>query len=164
MGRRFLRPIIHRTKNRFEGTVAVIGTETPHSVVDCVEAPGNRSTTVPAGAVLRSIVIEGRPQTLVAGQYQFLLVYRPAAENVATPIASYWDVTDPLTEEGVKLRRLSMSRCKTVRVNTGDGTPRVRFTWKGAKRMYDGDDVNLWTLTDGAGATWEFETWITFTQ
>jgi len=114
--------------------------------------------------VVRSITLQARPQAINAGESQFLLVYRPAAENVATPIASYWDTTDPLTEEGVKMRRLAMSRCKTIMINTTDGTPLLTMKWKGAKRIYDGDDISLWAHTGGADTTWNVQGWMTFTQ
>lgn len=93
-----------------------------------------------------------------------LMVYRPGAENLAVPIASYWDVTDPLTEEGVKMRRLAMSRCKTINFLLESSTrPSFTFKWKGQKRMYDGDDVSIWILTDVV-ANFDFQTWLTFSQ
>lgn len=162
---RTFRPIAHVTRNRWETTLTVqAAQENALSIVNGAEAPADRLDDVPAGAILRSIVLNARPQAINAGETQFLLVYRPAAENVATPIASYWDTTDPLTEEGVKMRRLAMSRCKTIMVNTGDSTPFVSFKWKGAKRIYDGDDVSLWAHTGGADTTWNVQGWMSFTQ
>lgn len=171
-GRRFFRtstksyrPSVHVTRNRFEQTLAPsAGTETPISVAACVEAPGDRASAVPAGAVVRSIVVQCNTDSTGVGKHQYLLVYRPAAENLATPIASYWDSTDPLTEEGVKMRRLAMSKCETVMISASSIVPYKRtFKWKGAKRMYDGDDINLWVL-DEATTTYDCEVWMTFTQ
>lgn len=160
------RAVAHVTRNRFENTLGVTtgGTETPQSICLAVEAPGDRSTAVPAGCIVRSIVCNLRATEPVDGKHQCLLVYRPASENVATPIASYWDSTDPLTEEGVKLRRLAMGRCHTREVNAATDIPHV-FTcrWKGQKRMYDGDDISAWIL-DEAGTTYRCQTWMSFTQ
>jgi len=162
---RVFRPMAHVTRNRNElSLTTVAASEQALSLVAGTETPADRIDDVPPGSVVRSIVVQARPQAITAGEYQFLLVYRPAAENVATPIASYWDGTDPLTEEGVKMRRLAMSRCKTIMVNTGDATPLLTIKWKGAKRIYDGDDISLWGHTGGADTTWNVQCWMTYTQ
>lgn len=155
----------HVTRNRWETTLTVqAAQENALSIVNGVETKSDRLNDVPEGSILRSIVLNARPAAINAGETQFLLVYRPAAENVATPIASYWDTTDPLTEEGVKMRRLAMSRCKTIMVNTGDSTPFLSVRWKGAKRIYEGDDVSLWGHTGGSDTVWNVQGWISYTQ
>lgn len=167
LGRGRLRPIVHRTRNRFEQDLGPTtgGTETPFQVVSAVEAPTNRGDTVRAGSILRSITVQLRATANVAGKHQALLVYRPAAENVATPIASYWDATDPLTEEGVKLRRLAMSRCQTIVEpgNAGIHPHMFSLRWRGIKQMYDGDDVSVWIL-DAAATTYNGQVWTLFTD
>lgn len=155
----------HVTRNRFQSSSGAItaATELQTIIASCVEAPTSRGPEVPAGCTINSIVINARGPATVA-KYQALLVYRPGAENVAVPIASYWDVTDPLTEEGVKLRRLAMSRCQTRVTTDSANNPYFTFRWKGNKRMYDGDDISLWFLSDVNNAGFDCQTWLKFTQ
>lgn len=166
-GNRGMRPIVHVTRNRFEQDFGPTtgGVEATLTIVSCVEAPANRGANVPAGSVLRSLVVIATPITQVAGKRQAMLTYRPAAENLATAIASYFDQTDPLTEEGVKMRRLAMSKCQTFHEVAGTGLqvrPHV-FKWKGAKRLYDGDTIDMDVLTDAA-TTYDVQTWLKFSQ
>lgn len=159
------RPVAHITRNRFETTLSpAAGTETPIGVVACVEAPGDRGSAVPAGAIIRSIVVQCNTVSTGIGKHQYLLVYRPASEDLATPIAAYWNSADPLSEEGVKMRRLAMSKCITKQISTASIVPFTKIIkWKGQKRLYDGDDISLWVL-DSATSTYDCEVWITFTQ
>lgn len=162
-----MRPIIHRTRNRWELVFGptTAGTEASTNLVNVIEAPTNRGPDMPAGSILRSLVCVVWPTSSVAGKHQHLLVYRPAAENLATAVAAYWDTTDPLTEEGVKMRRLAMSKCKTRLTEaalSSDVHP-TTLRWKGAKRLYDGDQITIDTLDAGA-TTYNCQVWTTFTQ
>jgi len=161
------RAIVHTTKNKGQITIGptTAGTEAITAIVEGVEAPANRFEDVPAGCIVRKVVVHAHPTTMVTGKHQAMLLYRPAAENLATPIASYFDVTDPLTEEGVKMRRLAMSPVKTFHTDV-DAGPHAgfRFTWKGAKRMYDGDSIDLAILDADTATTYDVQQWITFTQ
>lgn len=161
-----MRPIVHLTKNRFEVDAGPTtgGVEALIPIVECVEAPANRLEDCPVGSVIRKLTLQVNPTTSVAGKHQMMLVYRPAAENVATPIASYFDGTDPLTEEGVKLRRLSMSRVQTKHITAGAQDQRpFYFKWKGAKRLYDGDSIDL-AILDDAATSYDIQHWFTFSQ
>lgn len=167
-GRRSMRALVHKTRNRFETTLATTSaTESQMPIVEVVEAPANRGTNLPVGSLLRSLVISVQPTAIVEGRHQAGLFYRPASENVVTPIASYFDSSDPLTEEGVKIRRLAMSKVSSdaAFLTTGGGLPLPRrtFRWKGAKRLYDGDDISLWFL-DTTSTTYIAQVWTTFTQ
>lgn len=161
-----MRPVIHKTRNRFETTLTTVAaTETQMPLVEVVEAPANRGTQIPVGSILRSLVVSIQPTAFVANRHQNLLVYRPASENIGTPIASYLDSADPLGEEGVKMRRLPLGKLHSY-AHTGAETsqlPRYTFRWKGAKRMYESDDVSLWFL-DTSVTSYIAQIWLTFTQ
>lgn len=155
----------HSTKNRYELVFGPTtgGLEAQNAIALGVDTPTNRSTHVRAGSTLTSIVCTLHHTAVVAGKHQALMLYKPAAENVATAIAAYWDITDPLTEEGVKIRRLQMSRCWTKEVGAalGETIPTHTFRWKGQKHIYDGDEISIDTL-DATATTWHAEIWLTF--
>lgn len=160
-------PRPHVTKNRYETVIGptTAGTESFTEIALGIEAPTNRSLHVPAGATVRSIVVAIKGTEPIVGKHQCLMIYKPAAENVATAIAAYWDTTDPLTEEGVKLRRLAMSKVTTVQTPSSNAIPaNFLCKWKGAKHFYDGDSIDIFILDLNTAATYNVQVWLTFTQ
>ncbi len=154
----------HKTRNRYEQVFSpTAGTEFQGDVVVGVEAPADRANDVRAGSTLTSLIVNLRATAQVAGKHQALLVYKPAAENIATAIAAYWDATDPLTEEGVKMRRLAMSRCQTRLMTADSGvTPhKFFFKWRGRKHIYDGDSISV-DILDAGTTVYNGEVWLTF--
>lgn len=154
------------TKNRFTGTIgATTATvEANTSMVLGVDSPTNRSTSVPNGAILRSVLVNIYPQTMTAGKHRALLWRRPAAEDLSEPIVSYFNAADPLSEDGINMRKYAMGRVQTY---FNDATSMVRpfhLRWKGAMRIREGDEVMATILDTSTATTYTYEAWTSFTE
>lgn len=81
-------------------------------------------------------------------------MYRRAASEttLTTPIADYFDTTDPLTHNAIQIRRLKMWGPLVVTKPGADFTAyRATIHWKGNMLIRDGDDVVMYILQSSGG-------------
>lgn len=153
------------TKNHFQMTFATTGgTELQTAVATGIDAPNDRGIDVPENSILRSVLVNLSADAIVVGKHQCLLIRRPGASALASPITNFFATTDPATEDMIEVRRQAMGTVHTKHSVAGGFEP-VRFScrWKGAMKMYDGDDVML-VLLDGTSTTYDAQVWLTFTR
>lgn len=155
------------TVNHFEQTTSTAAaTELLTPLGTGIKTPTNRGVDLPEGAVLTKIVCRlwATDATPVTGKHQCLLYYRPGAETLPAPIASWYVQTDPATEDMIDIRRNIMSRPHTDFIVTGEARS-ARFTcyWKGRKTIYDGDDFMLSQLDTNA-TNWALEVYTQYIQ
>lgn len=163
-GRRRVSFLHNVTKNRFDGTIGptTANVESLTNVALGVDSPTNRSTSVPNGAIIRSVIVKLMP-TLVNGRHDAILFWRPGADDLATPIANYFDSADPLTEDGINMRRYALTRIQTY-INDSTSINRPTFLrWKGARRIREGDQIIV-ALRDAEATTHYFQAWTRFSE
>lgn len=143
-GRRF--SLFTKTVDHYETTATITtgGTEEQYALNTATDAPNDRGSDIPAGAILKSITYVVTPQAILAGKYQMMMLRQPGATTFTTPIGSYFATTDPATEAMIKARKYCMVAPKTARVVTGALVPlRMVLSWRGNMKMQDGDDIVL---------------------
>lgn len=162
--RRSFRLLQNITKNRFDGTIGptTANVESLTNVVLGVDAPTNRGPSVDNGSIVRSVVVKLMP-TLVAGRHDFLLMWRPGADDLATPIANYFDQTDPLPEDVINMRRYALTKMQTYINDSTSITRPTILRWKGARRIREGDQIIV-CIRDAAATTYLFQAWTKFSQ
>lgn len=160
--RRF-KPAI-RVKNHYETTlIAGAGATTNLTVALAVDDVTNRSTHVQNGGVLKKVVCEVVPQSIVAGKNQCLMWKHLGPVTMSDPIAAYWSSTDPLSEDAVLIRRNLMGRVDTKRVYASSVVPfQMVCKWKGSSLMRDGDAIEISVNNTGSSVTFDVRVWITY--
>lgn len=146
--------------NHCEQTMVTVGgTELATQMFTSLDAPTNRSTMIPAGAVLKRVLIRlfATDATPVTGKHQCALFWRPASLGFSSPtgmIAGWYSSTDPLTTAAVEARKYIMGKVHTNVIVTGAAFPlKMTCSWKGNRVMRDGDDIIL-QLLDGTATNW----------
>lgn len=135
-------------------------TESQQVITTALDDTTNRSTQIPTGAILKRMVVRlwATDATPVTGKHQCMLYYRPGATAIATPIASWFSTTNPITEENHQIRQLVLGKHPGVHtqfVVTGAAFPlREVCTFRGNRLMHDGDDIVL-TQLDTNITNWE---------
>lgn len=144
--------------NHCEATTATTGgTELLTTMFTALDAPTNRSTHIPAGAVLKSVLIRlfATDATPVAGKHQCGLWWRPGAMAFQGGLFTGWYAsTDPITSVMVESRKYALQRNPHTLVTiTGAAfPPRMTCFWRGNRVMRDGDDIVLAQLDAGSTA------------
>lgn len=116
--------------------------EYPLNVASGVDYATDRHDSITDGGVMRSVVVELQLKDLPANpaNHTCLLWYRKAGETLTTPIAAYFDSTDPLTGNAQLIRRRLLSRPHTFRTVAGQAfLPKMICKWRGRLRLNDGD-------------------------
>lgn len=135
------------------------GTELQTVLTTATDDTTNRSTTMPTGAVLRKIRVNlwSTTDPAPAGKHQCMLLYQPGATTYASPIASWFSTTNPITEENQQIRSNILGRHPGVHTRVVSSTPSgpvfMSCFWKGKQLMHDGDDIVLVQL-DAVSTAW----------
>lgn len=135
-------------------TVAATDLQTP--IVTGIEPPTTRGLHVPVGAIITDIKVEAfaTDATPVNGRHQCMLLWRSGGQVFANPVASWYDTTDPMSEDAIEIRRANLSPVITKYVITGhDLALKHICTWRGKRVVRDGDDVIL-NLLDTTATNW----------
>lgn len=119
-----------------------------------VDDATNRSTHIPEGAIVTSVKVKQWMYTdpPALGLHRALLMFRPAAQVIATPITFWFTTTDPLEEEAIEIRRQKRAPRNGISTHintTGAQTARGHtLFWKGRQMMREGDDWIVVNLDD----------------
>lgn len=147
---------VQLSRNHTEFTFTTTGgTENLSTLVSGIATVTNRANQIKEGGVLRkmSCMIYATDATPVNGKHQCMMFFRPGGSALPTPIAAWFDQTDPLTEDAIDIRRDTMSRRgpHTRVIISGQSGPLVMHCfWKGRRILRDGDDVILSNLDANA--------------
>lgn len=91
-------------------------------------------------------------------KFQAILWRRPGGHALSTPIASYFNTTDPLTEAALEIRRFKLHGPLTITKAANDFTAmRATLRWRGNIKVRDGDDFLL-TVLQSSGGNLDFQT------
>lgn len=152
-------------RNHYELDMATTsGTELITPIMTGTETPTDRQISVPTGAQIHYCIVRIQAQTIAAGKYQCMLSWRPGAETLTLPIASYFTTTEPVTNDMLRARRTCLSPPHTQRVVAGALVPvTFRCMWKDRKgrTVQDGDDIVLTLLQNsGGGVTFDTQVYL----
>lgn len=119
-----------------------------------IDDASNRSTHVPDGRYLKMVKSTVWCTTIPGAltNYTLMMWRRPGGENLATPIASYFSATDPITEDAMNARRFKMAGpFRTLKANGEVTAYKKTIVWRGNMKIRDGDDVFVTVLQDSGG-------------
>lgn len=158
LGRRFRTKPALRTVNHCltPSILTGAGTEVQTIMFTAVNDPANRGTNIKTGATITALDVWlwASDATPVAGYHRCLMYFQPGATTYSTPIASWLDTTDGLTEEAIQMRQNVMGRFMQQVVVTGAVYPLMwHCRWKGRKVLREADDIVV-ALQDQAATNW----------
>lgn len=142
---RAMRPV--RLVNHYQTTITYDVAESfTAALFTGTDTPTSRSIDIQSNSKITKLTVVATPQTIVPGLQQLMLLYRPGAVSLTTPLTNYYATTEPVTEEMIKARRYKLGGPITRRVITGQLYPQqFRFskTFRKGLLMRDGDDIIL---------------------
>lgn len=148
-----LRSVNH---HQFGAVTTVAAVDLQNAVFVGIEPPTNRGIHLPVGSILTDIRVDAwaTDAVPVTGRHQCMLLYRSGAQVFANPVASWFDSSDPLSEDAIEIRRANLSPVLTQYViNNNDRPVHHICKWSGKRTIRDGDDIIL-DLLDTAITNW----------
>lgn len=135
------------TRNQYETTVDTTtgGTAQDTTILTGVDDASNRSSHIPDGSILHSVVVIAYARQVSAGMHRLAMWRRPGTETSPTDfLSSYFDSSDPMTAAAIRARSFKLAGPRTQVQVSGALTPvKMVLKWRGKLRMRDGDDIIL---------------------
>lgn len=132
----------------------VAGTTTQTAIFTASDAPGNRTTAIKSGSVLKKVLVRlwANDTTPVNGKHECFMLFQPGATTYTDPVANWFAGAEPLGEEEIQVRQNKLSRAvdSKVTVTGASDAPWFVCVWRGNRVMHDGDDVVICNRDAGA--------------